>query len=90
MLISETETLFRPSDCPGRENVGKVCKRHGDFHIDYYRRHCDANGNLVHIDVSASRRFGDDYLFHCTLGCVCQLSRRMRCYYSAYYGSRPL
>lgn len=52
VLISETEPLCGPSDCPGREKRGEACKRHGDDHNDFLVRHCDAYGSLVHLDVS--------------------------------------
>lgn len=51
-LVRETENLCIQSDCPGRGRVGEVCKRHGDYHDFDFVRHCDAFGNLIHLDVS--------------------------------------
>lgn len=50
--MDETEARCRPSDCTGRGRVGEMCKRHGDYHDFGFFRHCDANGNLVHLNVS--------------------------------------
>lgn len=52
MLVSETEGRCRPSDCPGRERLDEVCHVHADDHEYGFFRHCDTDGNLIHLDVS--------------------------------------
>lgn len=51
LLMNETEVQCRPLDCPNRGRV-EFCRRHGRYHDFEFYRHCDANGNLVHVDVS--------------------------------------
>lgn len=70
-LVSETETLCKPSDCPGRLRVREVCERHGDYHDFELFRHCDASGNLIHMNVSTNLHVGGDYSDLYFLGSVC-------------------
>ena len=58
-LVSETETLCRPSDCAGRGRIGEVCKRHEEYHYYSFYGHCDAYGKIIHLQVSICR-FDDD------------------------------
>lgn len=59
-LVSETETGCRPSDCPGQERPDEVCDRHGKYHTHILVRHCDADGSLVHLDVSTNHPVEDN------------------------------
>lgn len=61
MLVNETEAgCTRPSDCPSRGMVGEVCKHHGNYHDFFLVRHCDEDGNLIHLDVSMYHPLNED------------------------------
>ena len=51
-LATETEAQCRPSDCSGRGGFEETCERHGSYHDYAFYRHCDAYGNLIHLNVS--------------------------------------
>lgn len=61
LLVVETEALCKPSDCPIRGKPDEVCKLHGAHQGSFFRRHCDANGNLIHIDVRMSHTVGNKH-----------------------------
>ena len=54
-LGRETEELCRPVDCPNRERVDEMCEQHRDYHDSWFVRHCDAEGNLIHVCVSMNQ-----------------------------------
>lgn len=52
LLIAETEALCRPPDYIGRGKVGELCTQHGYYHTIHIYRHCDGEGNIIHLNVS--------------------------------------